>query len=68
MKKKRYSLVLPQEVYDEVQCVADSEGTTVLEILRKFIKLGLIAVELEKKPNSALIIRTDDSEREIILI
>lgn len=65
---KRYNLVLPEELFDEIQKIADSKETTVLAVLRKFIKLGLIASELEEKPDSALIIRTGDKEQEIVLV
>ncbi|MBK8030041.1 MAG: hypothetical protein IPK17_11130 [Chloroflexi bacterium] len=65
---KRYSLVLPEELYTTIQELADDRGTTVLEIFRRFIKLGLIAAELENDPNKSLIIREGDKEREIILI
>lgn len=65
---KRYSLVLPEAVFDEIQRVADEQQTTVVEIIRKFIKLGLIATEIEKDSSAALIIREGDKEKEILLI
>lgn len=65
-KQKRYSLVLPQDLFDEIQKVADSNGSTVLDVMRKFIKLGLIAIEVENDPNSELIIRTGDKEQKVI--
>lgn len=67
-KNKRYNLVLPEELFDQIQAIADERGTTVLEILRRFIKLGLIAAEVEKELDSALIIRQGTKEREIVLI
>jgi hypothetical protein len=65
---KRYNLVLPQTLFDEIQTMADRKGVTVLDVLRKFIKLGLIVVALEDQPDSKLIIRTGDTEKEVILI
>lgn len=65
---KRYNLALPEEVFEEIQLIADENHTTMLEILRRFIKLGLIAYELEKNEDSALIIREGEKEREIVLI
>jgi len=67
-KTKRYNLTLPEGLFNEIQELADSKGTTVLAMLRKFIRLGLIVSELEDEPNSRLIIRTDDTEKEVILI
>lgn len=65
---KRYVLVLPQELYDEVEAIANREQVAVVTLLRKFIKLGLIAINLEDDPNSSLVIREDGTEREIILL
>lgn len=65
---KRYNLVLPEDLYNEVRRQADEHGTTVVELLRKFIKLGLLAMDVQEDPESALIIREGDTEREIILL
>lgn len=65
---KRYVLVLPQEQYDEVEAIANREQVAVVTLLRKFIKLGLIAINLEDDPNSSLVIREDGTEKEIILL
>jgi len=65
---KRYNLVLPEAIYAEVEKVAESRGTTVVEVLRKFIKLGLLAVKVEETNGSALLIREGDTVREIILL
>ena len=67
-KTKRYTLVLPAELFDEVQSVAEARQVTVVETLRKFIRLGLLAVQAEETPGSALVIREGDTEREIILV
>lgn len=65
---KRYNLVLPEELFNEVQRIADDRQTTVVDILRRFIKLGLLADRIEKSSDSALIIREGDIERQIILV
>ena len=66
--KKRYTLVLPEALYDEVEKIAQDEETTVIEIIRRFIKLGLLAMELQASPSGALIIREGDKEREIFIL
>ena len=68
IRTKRYNLVLPEELFDEIQRVADKQQTTVVEIIRKFMKLGLLAVQVEETPGSALLIREKGVEREIILL
>lgn len=65
---KRYNLALPKALFDEVQRIADARQTTVVDLLRRFIRLGLLAIYLEDKPDAALIIREGDSEREVLLL
>ncbi len=65
---KRYNLVLPEELFNAVQALADKRQTTVVELIRRFIKLGLIAAKLEDTPGAALIIREGDEEQRIVLL
>ena len=65
---KRYSLALPEDLFGELQQLADTRQTTVVDLLRRFIRLGLMAAALEDAPDSALILREGDTEREIVLI
>ena len=63
----RYNLALPKELFEELKEAAEERGMTVVEVLRKFIKLGLLALETQDKPGSALIIREGDTERQIMM-
>jgi hypothetical protein len=63
---KRYNLALPETLFDELQKLAERRHTTVVELLRRFIKLGLLAIELEETPDAALLIREGDTEREVL--
>jgi len=65
---KRFNLVLPNDLVKRVQKIADEEHTSVVEILRRFIKIGLLAVEIQKKPGAALILREGDDEKQILLL
>lgn len=65
-KVKRYSLVLPQGLFDQLESVAEEHHTTVVEVLRRYIKLGLLATKIEQQEDAALIIREGDRERELI--
>ncbi len=65
---KRYNLVVPDSLFREVQELADRQGTTVVEVLRRFIKLGLLATQVMETPGSALVIREGEREREIVLL
>jgi len=64
---KRYNLVLPESLYDEMYTVAGNNHTTVLELMRKFIKLGLLVMDLQTKPDSHIIIRDGNTDREILM-
>ena len=65
---KRYNLALPEELYGELQNLAENEHTTVLEIIRRFIKLGLIAVDVQNDPKSKLVIHEGKRQRELAFI
>lgn len=65
---KRYNLVIPQELFQEVKEIADKEQTTVLEIFRRFIKLGIFVSSMQDRPDSSLILREGDSETRIVFL
>ena len=65
---KRYNLSIPEELFQEVERIAKSHDTTVVDILRRFIKLGLLATKIEGTENAALLIREGNTERQIILL
>ena len=63
---RRYSLQIPTELFDQVQSLADEQQTTVVDLLRRFIKLGLMAAKAGE--NTQFIVRTDGVDREIVLL
>lgn len=65
---KLYNLALPATVYADIQAVAERRKTTVAELIRRFIKLGLIVDRLEETPGAALVLREGASEREVLLL
>jgi hypothetical protein len=65
---KRYNLVLPQPLFDELQSVADERHTTVLEVLKQYIRLGLLISKAAKSPDMAVILREGDRDRDLMLI
>lgn len=67
-RQKRYHLVLPEEIYFEIEKIADKRQTTVVDVIRKFIKLGLLAIQIEETSDGALFIREGDVEKHILLI
>jgi len=65
---RRYNLALPGDLYDELQKLAEKNGTSIVEMLRRFIRLGLLAARLQEDPNSALLIRDGDTETRVLLL
>lgn len=65
---KRYNMVLPAQLFDELQEAAAGSDTTVVELLRRFIKLGLVIHDVSKDPGTAFLIRTGDTEREVMFL
>jgi hypothetical protein len=65
---KHYNLVMPEELFDEVQRLCEKKQTTAAEMFRKFIKLGLLVAKAEEAPGTAFLIREDGTERQVILL
>ncbi|EMG35633.1 hypothetical protein PCS_03610 [Desulfocurvibacter africanus PCS] len=65
---KRYNLALPEELFKEVQAIADQNHTSVLEVLKRFIKLGLIVADISKKADARIIIKENTQERELLFL
>jgi hypothetical protein len=65
---KRYNLVLPQALYQQLQEVADERHTTVLELIKRFIRLGLLAVQAEDDPNLDFIVRENGVEKRLLVL
>lgn len=65
---KRLNLVLPGQLYDTLQEVADERHTSLQDLIRRFLKLGLLAHEVEGTPGSEFLIREGDVERRILLL
>ena len=65
---RRYSLVLPDELFADVERLAERQQTTVVELLRRFTRLGLLATQLQERPDAALLIREGGTERQLLLL
>ena len=64
---KRYNLGIPEDLYQEVRDMADAEATTVLEIFKRLMKVGLVLYKKQKDPNTCFIIREKGKDdREVI--
>lgn len=64
-KTKRYNLKMPDELFAELKLIADKKQTPVVEMLKRFIKLGLL---IESSPNASFYVKENGKEREILLL
>jgi hypothetical protein len=62
-EEKRYPLVLPGELWDEVDKTAKGRNISAADFIRRSIRLGLMAAELENTPGDALIARRKGKSR-----
>jgi len=57
-----------EKSFQDLQGLADQRQVTVLELLRKFIRLGLLVAKAEDSPDAVFVIREGDKERELVLL
>jgi hypothetical protein len=67
-KTKRYNLVLPDELYGELQNLADRRSLSVIDVMRKFIQIGMIVDKASTMPNTKILIRENNVDREIVIV
>jgi len=65
---KRFNVVLPDHLFREMQDLADRRHTSVVELMRRFCRLGLLVTRASETTGSAFIIRDGDRERELLLL
>lgn len=65
---RRYSLVMPEDLFAQVEQLAQRQNTTVVELLRRFTRLGLLAMQVQERPDAALILREGGVERQLLLL
>lgn len=65
---RRYNLALPEELFSKLEEEANKHNTTVVDMLRRFVKLGLLALSIEESPDAALLIREGNTEKQIMLL
>ena len=61
---KRYHLVLPQDLFDAVEAAADARSTTTVDLIRQFLRLGVLATQ----PGAEIIVRKDGKDTILLLL
>lgn len=57
IQSKKYTLSLPTEIYEKLNEIADKHDTSIKDVVRQVLKIGLVAVDLDDDPESAIIFR-----------
>lgn len=65
---RSFVISLPDNIGAEFDKAGALLNCTSLEVLQKFIKFGLIALNIEQDPNARLLIEDQNGQREITLI
>lgn len=61
MSEQRYTLTLPEALYEELRKIAEANGASIKEIVRQCLKFGLVAIKIDGTPDSELIVREKKS-------
>jgi hypothetical protein len=61
---KRCTFELPSDMYESLSQVAEENQTTTVDMLRKYIKLGLLA----SKPGIVILLREGEKEQPVMLV
>ena len=56
-KVKRYTLPLPEEVYEEIRAQAEKYDRSMKDVLQQCIRFGLTAMRIDDDPNSEILFR-----------
>jgi len=64
---KRYNLAIPIDTYKSLQKIAEQEGTTIAELLRRAIKWLMFVRTIKLDPDARLLVERGGQTREIIV-
>lgn len=54
---KRYTLPLPEAIYNEIQALAEMHDRSMKDVLQQCLKFGLTAMKISDDPNSEIVFR-----------
>lgn len=54
---KRYTLPLPETIYDEIQRLAETYDRSMKDVLQQCLRFGLTVIKITEDPNSEIIFR-----------
>lgn len=67
LKTERVNLSIEPEIYEELMAIASEKHLKTIDVVRRFIRLGLAINRLEAQ-GCELILRNGNSEKKVVLI
>jgi len=67
MPRTRYNLELSTENYENLKKIAEQEGTTIADLLRRATKLLLFVLSIKQDPDARLLVERGDEVQEIVV-
>lgn len=64
---KRINLSITEQQQNAIVEAAQSRGTSMVDIIRQCIRVGLLLYQAQSDPDAKVIIRQGSQEREVIL-
>lgn len=64
---KRYTLILPVSLLNELQTIADEASIGLVDVFRTSLKIGLMVNKVNKN-GGKLILRENNIDREVVLL
>jgi hypothetical protein len=66
-KTTSYNLAIPTETHKQLKKIAEQEGTTIAELLRKSTRLLLYVRTIKQDPNARLLVERQGEIQEIVV-
>jgi hypothetical protein len=67
MPRTRYNLELSTENYENLKKIAEQEGTTVADLLRRATKLLLFVLSIKQDSDARLLVEREGEVQEIVV-
>lgn len=64
---RRYNLAIPTDTYKNLKTIADQEGTTLADLLRRATKLLLFVRSIKSDPGARLLVERGGEIQEIVV-
>jgi hypothetical protein len=65
---RRARVEIPEPLLRELEALAQDRGTSATELARRFVGLGLFLARAQGSPQTSLIVREGERERELVLL